>query len=182
MNFSFCRATNENGLFRSLECEWLQQIKKYETGLEEEYESPYMEHARKIVSETPPDPRYGIFVLTNDAATDGERHVAMAHVNHAWPGTSHATLRMVWIVLAPRFDFEDVSPDVVGDVVAAFLYKGIALCEKEMLSEAMKMHLGNMVDRQFAQGLVLGLRRDSPLEVEVRGNWLHIENIRQRSE
>lgn len=178
MAFTLSRATSGNMLFSNLESEWGGQIRGYASEFDEEYDSPHMDHARKIVAEQPPDPRYGIYVLADEDAPVGQRYVGMTHVNHAWPGTSHATLRMLWIVLAPRLDFEDTSAETLSQIVAAFLYKGIELSEQEMISGAMKMHLGNMVDRQFSQGLVLGLRQRSPLEVAVRGNWLHLEKLR----
>ena len=171
------RATHDNGLFSALEAEWAAQLRAYEIEYGE-YDSPHMDHARKIVAENPPDRRYGIFVLRDDDAEPGAEFKGMVHINHAFPGTVHATLRMVWILLAPHFDFSDVDPDEIGEVAAGFLYGAVDLCQTEMKAGALKMHLGNMVDRQFALGLALGLRhRAGSLNAAVRGNWLHLDNL-----
>ncbi|WP_173978668.1 hypothetical protein [Magnetospirillum sp. UT-4] len=171
------RATAENRLFEALEKEWGDQLGNYEAE-SGEYDQPYMDHARKIMAESPSDPRYGIYIVLDTDSAVGTRFKGMVHVNHAWPNTPHATLRMVWIMLAPQFDFADVDPDEVGDIIAALLYGGVELCQADMRSVCLKMHLGNYVDRQFAVGLARGLsHRASSLNAAVKGNWLHLENV-----
>ncbi|WP_216635756.1 hypothetical protein, partial [Magnetospirillum moscoviense] len=76
--------------------------------------------------------------------------------------------------------FTDVAPEELGSIAADFLYGGYELCQTIMPSNEMRMHLGGMVDRQFALGLAAGLRRrDSRTDAVVKGNWLHLLNLRE---
>lgn len=178
MNFEFLPATCSNTHFSALEAEWRDQLRRI-ADAGDDYESPYIEHARKISSEKPTDSRYGIYVLKDTGAANGSGYKGMVHINHAWPGTSHATLRMLWMILAPEYDFRDLNPLEIGELAAGFLYGGIDLCHTTKRSASLKMHLGNLVAREYVSALVISLRRDEPgMQVAIRGNWLHVDNLK----
>ncbi len=177
MNLSMHRADSTNSHFAALEREWAFQIKNLDDVVDD-YESPHIEHARKIVNEIPVDRRYGIYVLRDEAASDDGGYVGMVHVNHAWIGTSQATLRMLWVLLAPQFDYMEPNPLEIGTIAAGLLYGGIKLCQTDHRSKSMKMHLGSLVDRQYASALVASLRREIPgITSSIRGNWLQLDNL-----
>ena len=171
------RATPENGHFTALDGEWSLQLRGFGED-PKEYESPLFEHAREISSETPQDAKYGLFVIRDTAAEVGYGYKGMVHINHALPGCTHATVRMVWMLMAPIFDFADPNLDELADIASAFLDGGLALCRHDMPSNNLRMHLSGAMDRSFAAGLARGLQRMFPsYRVAIKGNWLHVDNI-----
>lgn len=170
------RADAENGHFEALEREWSEQIRRLADF--EEYESVRLAHARGIVAEDPQPKNYGIFVVVDESDETDHHYKAFVHVNHAFPKTSSATLRMVWVVMAPKYDFEDPDTMEVAEITTTILYGGVELCQTAMTSYALKMHLGGSIDRGYASGIASNLRREMPfLKSAVRGNWLHLDGI-----
>lgn len=180
MSLTFFRVCADDGHFDALQKEWADQVARYEPGTDG-YESVRLQHAAQIVAENPPDKTYGIWVVMDESHDAATRYMALVHVNHAWPRTKDATLRMVWILLAPIYDYQDVDPIELADITGTILYGGLDLCQSEMKSQALKMHLGSSVDRSYATVIASNLRREMPmLKSAVRGNWLHMDKIAQR--
>ncbi|MCG5240860.1 hypothetical protein ACIU1J_05445 [Azospirillum doebereinerae] len=177
--FSLVRATIKNGHFTKLEDQWRDQASSLSEGVAEEpedYFATMMDHARRIAEEDPEDPKYGIFTLINENAGGGPAYEGLVHINHKLPRTSKACVRMVWNILAPHFDYD--QQDLIANVMASYIMGGLKLCRSEMKSSSMQMYLLNGTDRQYAVGAVSLLRElDSELRVNVRGMWLHIDNI-----
>lgn len=169
----FRLATEANGLFPKLDTEWKAQAEGYG---DEDYAAPQLDHARRIAKETPPDKDYGVFALIGE---DGALH-GLAHFNRArLPKTDGVTLRVLWMLLAPRYDYEDIKEEESASLIAGVIFAALDLCARgELSANHLKMHLPNRADRRLAAGLVTHLdHAKTPTTVAVKGNWLHIDNV-----
>ena len=149
------RATCHNGIFRQVSDQWrAPNLIEYNDVLEpEDYFPTMMEHAAKIAEEVPPDRKYGIFCLVGTQADGTPSYEGIVHVNHKLPNTSAATLRMVWNLLAPKYDYE--GAEALARITASYVLGGIQLCRADMRSSALQMYLTQMVlDRLYASGAV----------------------------
>lgn len=157
-------------LFQQLEKQWQGDCAAYGEDFEE-YAAPAVDHARLISAEDPADGRYGIFALREEG-----QFACLLHANWArLPKTTGKTVRILWILLAPKYDFEDVKPQEVARITAALIVGALTLARTEMNSAHVKIHIGNMLDRQYVTGIAAGLTTQAVFtEAEVRGNWLHI--------
>ena len=167
------RATSENELLSMLETAWMKEVQ--DLGESEDYAQPQLEHARRIVGDG--FPNYGIYVLHDGK----EQYVGMLHANTARiPKTSGLTLRLNWILLSPLYDFEEVSEEEFARVSAGILFGAVRLAQTdEMKAHHVKVHLNNMGDKQFARGVAYTMfEHGSAAQVGVRGNWLHLDNVR----
>lgn len=125
-----------------------------------------------------PNGRYGIYILTDDAANCH----GLAHFNRAQlPATEGWTLRVVWILLAPRYDYEEITDELAAQLIGGFVYGALQLCAKgDLKSDHLKIHLQNQSDRRLAAYLVQNLEKSAVrTKVSVRGNWLHIDYVGQ---
>jgi hypothetical protein len=169
------RATPKNGLFKVMKDEWDQQLKTDEDSPAEYYE-PMMAHAEKIAGEHPQDPRYGIFVLVEQDVNDG--HVSchgMVHINHAWPKSKDATLRLVWNLIAPRYQYGEPNSAALARIMVGFIVESLALCGNDMPSKELKIYLGNAIDREYAAIAASILEVTQPdFGFKIHGAWLHI--------
>ena len=157
-------------LFESIQSNWNEQCKKYDEVIEV-YAAPSMAHAEKIVNDGANGQDYSIFA----ANIEGE-HACILHVNRArLPGTSGVTQKVMWVLLSPHYDYEDVGPDEIARVATAVIYGAIELCKEEGRSDHVKIHIGNIADREFFSGVAFALKEARELrEVEIRGKWLHM--------
>lgn len=173
------RATPENQLFECLKREWDSQMEGQDDAPSESYE-PFLNHAAGIANEKPQDAKYGVFILAED---DGHGEPAppyegVVHINHKLPKTSAAELRMVWSLIAPKYQVEPFDPRHFARLTAGFLTGGIHLCGTKMPASRMRMYLGNAIDREHAQIVAAMLEeRDNTLSVAVKGSWLHLEGF-----
>jgi hypothetical protein len=128
-------------------------------------------HAKTVSAEEPADPRYGIFALQNGAEFD-----AIMHLNRAaLPGTSGHTLRVVWVLLAPKFDFGELSVTDLARLTMEIIFSAIDVSQADLAAEHIKIHLGNFADKQFFSGVASGLQKlPSFNDVRIRGNWFHL--------
>jgi hypothetical protein len=168
------RATPQNHLFAILKSQWDKELSAEDSP--EEFYRPMMAHAESISKENPPDQRYGIFVLLEE---DEDKQVltcdGLVHINHAWPKTKDATLRLVWNLVAPRFQYlEDLSEDLAR-IMTAFITESLRLCGTDMRSRELKVYLGNAIDREYATVAASLLETmDDSVSFSVRGSWLHV--------
>lgn len=170
------KATKE--LFDSLRDSWAQETAAYG---DEEYAVAQIEHANKIVAEQEgggyrPQANYGVYVLADDVT----KCHGLAHFNRAMlPGTEGWTLRVVWVLLAPRYDYEEITDETAAWLIGGFVYAALQLCERGALkADHLKIHLQNRSDRRLAAYLVQSLEKPTGrTKVSVKGNWLHIENV-----
>jgi hypothetical protein len=168
------RATPENRLFSELDQQWREQLGLSEDA-PEDYYRPMMQHASRIATESPQDPRYGIFILSE--RQDGGQRIfeGLVHINHAFPGSQYAIVRMVWNLIAPRYQFEDFRPEQLARIKTAFIMEGLALCIRDMPSHELKVYLGNAIDREYAAIAAAFIESQYPeYKFAVRGSWLHV--------
>jgi hypothetical protein len=157
-------------LFAQLEAQWKAECERLGESYDE-YAAPSIDHARNISAEDPADKKYGIFALKED-----EEYVGILHANWArLPRTDGKTVRVLWVLLSPKFDFEDVKAHDVAKVTAQLILGALGLAKAEMASRNIKLHIGNMLDRQYVTGIAAGLTGQGVFaSAEVRGNWLEI--------
>ena len=161
-------------MFEELRNQWMGQLEG-EDMAPEEYFKPYMEQAKRIVSEDPADPTYGIFTLISDRQDGGPSYEGFVHINHAKPRNC---VRFVWQFLAPKYDVDEVQPAQIARLFASYVVGGINLCRNEMQASSLHMYLPNRPDRQLAAGACAMIGEDSGvLRIATRSSWLHIDNI-----
>ncbi len=169
------RADEQSGLFQELERQWREQCEHIEECFEE-FAAPSMEHAREITMGRRSNEHYGIYILQDNEGTIE----AFAHLNVAsLPRTTGRTLRLLWVLLAPKYDYQDFSPDVFASLAAELFYQSIQLAigseDAHMRAEHVKIHLTGVGDRPFMMQLADELRESKSLDdVGIRGNWLHM--------
>lgn len=169
------RAECNNSVFNDLYAEWSASLT--ELGVdEEEFSTAYIDHARRIAKEDPPSKTYGIFVCR-----DGETGEALAlfHANTArLPKTKGTTLRILWILAAPKYDFEDQSEETIGHFTAGVMTSVRMIQYSHMPADHVKMHLNSAIDRRYLRGFAASYEsNDSGLKVAVRGNWLYMKSV-----
>ncbi len=168
------RADSTNNVFSKLKKQWDGQLEMLEED-NESYAVPYMDHAEKICSEKPPSDDYGIYVIT---AADGS-YLGLFHANLAeLPKTRGKTLRVLWALSSPRFDFGDAEESEITALVAGIFYGAYDLALRKLKANAVKIHLQSPGDRRLAMGMGAALmHQNSEIAVAMRGNWVHIEGV-----
>lgn len=162
------RIQSDNDLLSRLDRQWSAECEGFGEALDD-YAAPHLQHARKICGETPPDPSYGVFALD-----DGADIQALMHVNRArLPRSDGHTLRVLWVLLAPRFDYAEVSAPEFARIAAGIISGAIDVSETEMPSKQIKIHLNGIGDRRFFHGMASALA-GAKFNVEVKASWLHI--------
>jgi hypothetical protein len=148
-----------------------------ENELFSEHAQPQLQHARNVVTEDPPDPRYGIYGLVRES-TDGDVYEGFTHVNHKLAGSPHAEVRLVWNTLSPRYETE-LDADLLAEFTYAYVAGAIRLAQSELEADSVRVYLGNATDRQYARGIVDGLRAHpiGGVAVALAGNWLHMSGV-----
>ena len=139
------------------------------------YSAPYMDHADRIASEMPEPKRYGVFALV-----DGSASHAIFHANVAGlPGTRGDTLRILWVLLAPIYDYEDRSQDEIARLTSSVLNQSLTMCQNGVMrANHLKIHLQNVGDRRFAIALAVTLKgvQTRPV-VAVRGTGCTLKTL-----
>lgn len=169
------RADVSTSVFAELERQWAQQCVCLGEAFED-FAKPSMDHARKIANDKGPTEHYAIYALLDDM---GNMH-CVSHVNvAALRRTKGDTLRVLWVLLAPKYDFEDVSPESLALIGSEMLGECIALASgrqgEHMAADHVKLHLGGLGDRQYLSGLVREMNSfEGVYDVGFRSNWLHL--------
>jgi hypothetical protein len=153
--------------FDALEANWGEQCATYgdEFG---DYARPYVDLARNYSNESPAHPEYGIFALPEN---NGIVHIGRARL----PKTQGQTLRVLWLLLAPRYDYEDVPATKLAELTTALVLGVYLLARNSSLkSDHVKIHLGNSVDRSYFTSIAVALGSQGLFkDIEVKGQWLH---------
>jgi hypothetical protein len=64
---------------------------------------------------------------------------------------------------------------VIASITAKLIIGALGLATTTMASANVKIHIGNMLDRQYVTGIAAALETQGVFkEAGVRGNWLHI--------
>lgn len=154
-----------------LKADWSSECVLFDQNFDD-YATPSIIHAANIAEENPPDRRYGIFALESpDGTVD-----CIVHINHGnLPGPAGYTLRVLWALLSPRFDFEDISPELIGGVITGVTFGALALAKGEMPSQYVKFHMGSMPDRGILSGIARTLESVRAISHStMKGNWLQM--------
>jgi len=164
------RLTSENGKFEELKDEWKKQCDEYGESFDD-YATPAIQHAEKIASENPPDATYGIY-----AGVVGDEYQCLMHINQAaLPKTTGKTLRILWVLLTPKYDFVDVKHQDLARLSAEIIVDAVNLASSDLKSDHIKIHLGNFADHRFFGAIASGLQAIKFFnEQAIRGNWMHI--------
>ena len=159
-----------NGKFDDLITKWKAQCEQLGESFDD-YAVPALTHAGQIAAENPPDRKYGIYAHEAQGSYDCLMHVNCARL----PGTAGKTVRVLWVLLAPRFDFADVSTADVASVAANIMIGSVKLAQGEMEAQNVKIHLGNFTDRKYISTIAAALETTKVFSaIAIRGNWLHI--------
>lgn len=174
--YSFSRFDGDK--MAELDRAWENQCVRF-TEVYSDYAASSLGHARMIASEASPERRYGVFGLQR---ADGDIEV-IVHVNHAaLPGTTGHTLRVLWALMAPKYDFEAITADDLSNVISGVMIGIVLLGRSEMSSRHIKFHLGSMPDRGILSGMGRVLESVGIIfDVAVRGNWLHMSLVEPSS-
>lgn len=156
--------------FATLESEWAKQCDAYDDDFQS-YATPSVDLARSVANEEPQHPNYGIYALS----AAGDDFSGIVHVNRArLPKTDGTTLRVLWLLLAPKHDFEDVAPELLATISARLIVGVFTLAKNELRSDHVKIHLGNAVDRSYFTGIAVALSSQGLFkDCQVKGQWLH---------
>ncbi len=161
---------SSNKKFDKLHAAWAAECVKFGDDIAD-YSPAYLEHARKICSEVPPDANYGVYALKLK-----KEYTGLVHINAArLPKTTGKTLRLLWLLLKPAYDYEDVSPSDLATISTSLIMSSLDLA-KTKSCEQIKIHLGNDIDRRFFVAVASVFNAQKIFkDSSVRGNWLHIE-------
>ncbi|MBR0654783.1 hypothetical protein [Plastoroseomonas arctica] len=159
--------------WKDIQAQWRQEC----VDLGENFDSfsPFaMAHVEKILLEDPPNPRYGIFSFSRSGQCD-----AIMHANsNIWPTTHGKILRIVWIFLSPRFDYEERDLAEIASVASGVISGAVALARSaEMTSQHIQLRMGTAFDRTMiaSVGAVLGTM--SGITMKIRGSWVYLDGL-----
>ena len=86
-------------------------------------------------------------------------------------------MRLVWTSLSPKYE-EKFDRNDLATVTFSLLHGAILLAQGEMKARSIRLHLGNVTERDYVLGIAKGLRWTHPnVEIAFAGNWLHIKNV-----
>ena len=166
--------------FKKIVADWSDQCSQFDEDFSD-FAVHSISHAKEIVDGKHEGKKYGIFTLNSG----GEYHL-LAHLNVApLPKTTGTTLRILWILLAPKYDFDDTPADRLASMVADLFASAIELSSESngfMEADHVKVHLSGIADRRFFAGMAYGFERDGKMmDVAIRGNWLHMSHTRSET-
>jgi len=162
----------DSASFAALERQWKEQCVGFGESYDD-YASERVVHARNICNEGSPDPRYGIYALKDESSFEALIHVNRANI----PGPPGWTLRMLWTLYAPKFDFEEAEFSVVAKLFSEIISEAISISKAEMECKHLKIHLGNLSDRHFFAGVASGLKMNKLFsDVRLTGNWFYLSH------
>lgn len=119
------------------------------------------------------NPEAGVFALELDSEFS-----AISQINcTALPGYSGPVLRLRFLTLAPKFDFDTHSITEYSNLLMYIFSTVISLSSQEgpMNAKHLKFHLPSPSDRSFFAAVVTPLSKSDVFEsVQMKGNWLYI--------
>ena len=160
------RATEENGLFNELETQWKGQLAKYDETIDD-YISPFRDHCKQAIGAN--HNNYFVYILEDGGAYEGFIHVNYARIKRL----PDYTLRALEIFLAPIYDFEDIPPQKMSDIVAGIVTNLMKLGENDLLTKNIKIHVGPL-DKTYLSAFAQLYIKQQGVIVEMQGSWLLI--------
>lgn len=170
------RITKANGLWDKLADQWRNECEQFGEALSD-FATPSFQRAEEIAAENGSDADYGIFGCCGEGPD--VRMPALMHLNRAGlPRTKGLTVRCLWILLSPRYDYTEVTPSELAEIATGILYGCLGIAQRgPMHAQHVKVHIGNAFDREVFAGMSSILRRSGVGDVSVRGNWLELQNV-----
>lgn len=167
-------ANQTSRVFEKLDEQWRAQCATYGEDYEE-YCAGQIDYSRGVATSQEDGVSSGVHVLMDEESCE-----CFAHLNTArLPQTHGVTLRVVWITVAPKYDFEDVAPDRLARIAASLFAEIIQMAQGKrgprMAADHIKVQLTGIADRRFMVGFAAALQQEHRLDgVAIRGNWLHM--------
>ncbi|WP_133636730.1 hypothetical protein [Zavarzinia compransoris] len=94
------------------------------------------------------------------------------------PKSFGVTLRVLWILTSPEYDFGDISPSKFAGLATKIVFGAKNLAANEFKADHLKIHLGGLGDREFFNGVASTLENLSQAgSAKIAGNWLQIERL-----
>jgi hypothetical protein len=134
-----------------------------------------MRHAETIINERCHGSKYGIFIVAEYIGNDkiSSNH-GFAHISHKLPRTSDATLKILWNLIAPRYQYS-IDEVQIARIMTTFVGGAFDLSRSHMPARKVQIYLGNSIDREFAVMAAAFLERTGDeIGFAIRGSWLHI--------
>jgi hypothetical protein len=156
--------------FKLLQRSWAGQCEAYSENFDD-FAPQQLNHAERICTETSQENNYGIFCLEENSRFEAIMHVNVANI----PGFKGAVLRILWILMAPEYDFGDASEQKITRIASSLINEALRLSDSELKSDHIKIHLGNISDRQYFHNFS-ELLKGMPYFTDSRvvGNWFHL--------
>ena len=175
MALKLVKATGENRIFDALKSEWDAQLRLDDAPPPDFYE-PMMRHAQTIIDERCCDFKYGIFIVIEDnAGNEVLANHGFAHISHKLPRTSDSTLKILWNLIAPRYQYS-IDEVQIARIMTIFVSGAFDLSRSHMPARKIQIYLGNSIDREFAVMAAAFLERaGEQIAFAIKGSWLHIE-------
>jgi hypothetical protein len=161
------RATKENNVFHDLEAQWRGQHAEYEDNFED-YVLSYREHSKRVIDDA--FQNYFVYAINNNGAYDG-----FLHVNHSRiKGLPGYTLRALEIILAPKYDYEDMQMDIIAELCAGILTGLMKLSEESLPSQNVKIHM-KPLDKEVFTAFAKFFSMSDGVNINVHGSWLVLQ-------
>jgi hypothetical protein len=175
MALKLVKATTENRMFDALKKEWDAQLSLDGAPPPDFYE-PMMRHAETIIYERCYDSKYGIFIVTEHNGRDEVLvNHGFAHISHKLPRTSDSTLKILWNLIAPRYQYS-LDEVQIARIMTTFVGGAFDLSRSHMPAQKIQIYLGNSIDREFAVMAAAFLERmGEQIAFAIKGSWLHID-------
>lgn len=154
---SLLRCTTANKLFDRVEATWRAQLKRLGVDPTHQWDGIF-DYARRIASETPADPKYGIYALCNVNSDGSPRapYMRLVHVNHAFPRRKGEDARFVWSYPAPTIQ-QETDVGLLYENIGDYISSAMGMAQQELKTKNMRIYLGAPSDNAFAKGFVAAL-------------------------
>ena len=175
MALKLVKATTENRIFDALKKEWDAQL-RLEGAPPPDFYEPMMRHAETVIDERCYDSKYGIYIVAEHNGRDEVfGNHGFAHISHKLPRTSDSTLKILWNLIAPRYQYT-IDEAQIARIMTTFVSGAFDLSRTHMPAHKVQVYLGNTIDREFAVMAAAFLERaGQPIAFAIKGSWLHIE-------
>lgn len=175
MALKLVKATTENRIFDALKSEWDAQLRLDGAPPPDFYE-PMMRHAETIIDERCYDSKYGIFIVAEYNGSDKVlANHGFAHISHKLPRTLDSTLKVLWNLIAPRYQY-GIDEVQIARIMTTFVVGAFDLSRSHLPAHKIQIYLGNSIDREFAVMAAAFLERiGEQIAFAIKGSWLHIE-------
>ena len=165
--------TPENGLITKVISAWDKQVSSLRAP-----QGSMVQSLRTYEAALQPDKTYGVYIFCSPDASSAGRppYDALVHINHAFPKSPKPILRLVWLKIAPKYEWSDNLPVEHARIFSGILGAALRLSEGALKSPEIKLYLVNHTDRAYGKLLAAHLTSlpALPFHTRVKGSWLHL--------